>query len=95
MVNGRNNEEMVSGWPRFSVTKPGVSPCKRLSRPWFSGLFPASQVFLINTSQPLLDTVDTHDLSLASWMCPLPLAPAKPSLPTGSDLMSCRRHSWA
>ncbi|KAK7807074.1 hypothetical protein U0070_007374, partial [Myodes glareolus] len=45
-------------------------------------MFPrkATWVFLTDTSQPLLDTMDTHDLSLASWMCPLPLAPAKPSL---------------
>ncbi|XP_051029483.1 tissue-resident T-cell transcription regulator protein ZNF683-like [Phodopus roborovskii] len=52
-------------------------------------LFQDDQVSSANTSQPLPNTMDTHDLSWANWMCPLPLAPAKSSLlawPQGSDL---------
>lgn len=53
-----------------------------------SGLFPASWVSSANTSEPLPNTMDTHDLSWANWMCPLPVAPAKSSwlaYPQGSD----------
>lgn len=74
------NEEMVSGWSKQLLPFRNQTGGESVQETWLSGLFPASQVFLTDTSQPLLDTMDTHDLSLASWMCPLPLAPTKPSL---------------
>ncbi|XP_052033633.1 tissue-resident T-cell transcription regulator protein ZNF683 isoform X2 [Apodemus sylvaticus] len=50
------------------------------------------QVRSANTSQPLPDTVDAHDLPWSERMCPLPLAPAKSSwlpCPEGPGLYRC------
>lgn len=84
------NERYGYPWLSFFPleTKLGCL-CKRLPSPGLLGLFPASQVFSPDTSQPLPDAMATHDLSWANWMCPLPLVPAQSSLPAcprGSDL---------
>ncbi|XP_032746893.1 tissue-resident T-cell transcription regulator protein ZNF683-like [Rattus rattus] len=55
-------------------------------------LYQDDQVCSADTSQPLPDTMDARDLPWSERMCPLPLAPAKPSLlacPEGLDLRLC------
>lgn len=65
---------------------------KRLPIPDPRAPVSASQVCSADTSQPFSDTMDARDLSWSERMCPLPLAPAKPSLlacPEGPDLHLC------
>ncbi|XP_037674084.1 tissue-resident T-cell transcription regulator protein ZNF683 [Choloepus didactylus] len=72
------------------MTKPlggtGSSPSPSLDFQFCQG----DQVF--SACRPLPDPVDTHGLSCASWLCPMPLAPAQSALlacPQGLDLYLC------
>uniref|UniRef100_A0A452FTR1 Tissue-resident T-cell transcription regulator protein ZNF683 n=1 Tax=Capra hircus TaxID=9925 RepID=A0A452FTR1_CAPHI len=75
-------------------TKPLGSTGASLSPYLDSQLCQDGQVFPAFKPHP--DTVDSHDQSWASWLCPWPLAPAKSALlacPRGLDLYLCALQS--
>lgn len=84
-------KERCNRWcPRLIYSPQSLS--RRLPIPDPRAPFSASQVCSADTSQPLPDTMNARDLPWSERMCPLPLAPAKPSLlacPEGLDLRLC------